>query len=294
MKRIIYILLAFVAVTKLSAQDKEEEVKPDGWSHKGSIGLNLTQTSLSNWSAGGDNIIGGNAYLYGGLDYKKGPWLWQNNLALQYGMTSVESEGTKKSNDNIEIGTQLGYTTDNVWYYSAMASFQSQFAKGYRDADKLHYISRFMAPGYLNISAGMEYKPANKFYSVYLSPVAGRFTFVNDDYLSDMGAFGVKPGKKSRSQFGAYVKGKAEKEIMENVKLITDASFFTAYDSSFGNIDVEWNMLISMKINKYLNASVNTSLRYFDAVKSVNKDGTYGGPKVQFKEVIGVGVGVTF
>jgi hypothetical protein len=49
-----------------------------------------------------------------------------------------------------------------------------------------------------------------------------------------------------------------------------------------------------MKINKVLSASVNTTLKYDDDVKIVNEDGTTGGPKVQFKEMIGVGIAYNF
>jgi hypothetical protein len=294
MKRIIYSVFALVLCSQISAQTATDSTNTNGWKHSGSAGINLSQTSLTNWSAGGDNSIAGNAYLNGALNYKKDHWLWQNTLALEYGVTSTKANGMQKSTDKIEIGTQIGYTTDNIWYYSAMADFKSQFYKGYNYPNKEHYISKFMAPGYSNLSIGMEYKPADKWYSAYFSPVAGKFTFVNDDYLSDLGSFGVDPGKKFKAEFGAYLKAKAEKNIMENVKIITDANFFTAYNNSFGNIDVEWNMLISMKVNKYLNANISTTLKYDDDVKYIDESSNTHGARVQFKEIIGVGIGYNF
>ena len=175
-----------------------------------------------------------------------------------------------------------------------MADFKSQFYKGYNYPNKENYISKFMAPAYSNISIGMEYRPKDSFFSAYFSPAAGKLTFVNDDYLSDLGSFGVDPGDKFKAEFGAYAKGTLEKNIMENVKLMSDANFFTAYDDSFGNIDIEWNVLISMKINKYLNASINTTLKYDDDVKYINTQGEKKGPKVQFKEILGIGFGYNF
>lgn len=174
-----------------------------------------------------------------------------------------------------------------------MGDFKSQFYKGYNYPDKTNYISKFFAPAYSNLSLGLEYRP-NTIFSVYLSPVAGKFTFVQDDYLSDLGAFGVDPGDKFRAELGAYLKARAEKDVMENVKVISTVDFFTAYDSSFGNVDVNWDLLISLKINKFLSASVNTTLKYDDDVKNVRKDGTLEGPKVQFKEVVGLGLAYNF
>ncbi len=174
-----------------------------------------------------------------------------------------------------------------------MGDFKSQFYKGYNYPDKSIYISKFLAPAYSNVSLGLEYRP-NTSYSVYFSPVAGRFTFVEDDYLSSIGAFGVDKGDKFRAELGAYLKAKAQKKIMENVNVISSVDFFTAYDNSFGNIVVNWDLLISMKVNKFLSATVSTSLKYDDDVKIIRGDGTKGGPKVQFKETLGIGFAYNF
>lgn len=293
MKRIFLFTLLLMSITAISAQEADS-TKIGTWKHSGSTGLNLSQTSLSNWSGGGDDAFAGNLYLNGKLEHKKGNWAWINTLALEYGVTSTKAQGAQKSTDKMELATQLGYTTDNKWYYTAMADFKSQFYKGYNYPNKENYISKFMAPAYSNISIGMEYRPKDSFFSAYFSPAAGKLTFVNDDYLSDLGSFGVDPGDKFKAEFGAYAKGTLEKNIMENVKLMSDANFFTAYDDSFGNIDIEWNVLISMKINKYLNASINTTLKYDDDVKYINTQGEKKGPKVQFKEILGIGFGYNF
>ena len=41
---------------------------------------------MTNWSAGGENSIAGNAYLNGALTHKSGNWLWVTNLVLDYGL----------------------------------------------------------------------------------------------------------------------------------------------------------------------------------------------------------------
>ncbi len=65
---------------------------------------------------------------------------------------------------------------------------------------------------------------------------------------------------------------------MENVEVISTVDFFTAYDKSFGNIDINWDVMINMKINKFLSANINTTLKYDDDVKNVKSDGTTEGP----------------
>lgn len=162
------------------------------------------------------------------------------------------------------------------------ADLNTQFYKGYNYPDKSHYISKFFAPAYSNISLGMDFRPKSN-YSLYLSPIAGKLTFVEDDYLSNEGAFGVDPGDRFRAEIGAYIKAKAEQKIMENVNLITSVDFFTPYDKQFGNVDVNWDVLINMKINKYLSATLNTTLKYDNDVKTFNVKAKNTAPKFSSK-----------
>lgn len=294
MKHLVFIVFFLVLTGAYAQSNKDKDQLVDGkWTLNGVTGLNASQTAVSNWSAGGENAMAGVAYLNGTLARKSGNWLFSNALALEYGLTNTKSQGTQKTSDKIDFTTQLGYSTDNKWYYTIMGDLKTQFYKGYNYPNKEHYISNFFAPAYSNISIGLDYRP-NTIYSIYLSPLAGKLTFVEDDYLSSIGAFGVDPGDRFRAQLGAYLKGRFEKTVMENVKLISSADFFTPYDHSFGNIVVNWDLLLSMKINKFLSATVNTTLKYDDNVKIVNEDGTLGGPKVQFKEMIGVGLAYNF
>lgn len=291
-----YVFLTFVIVVLTNvtyAQTDNKGYEEGKWVLKGVTGLNLSQTAMSNWSAGGENALAGNAYLNGSLTRKTGNWLWVTSLAMDYGLTKNSSQGVRKNTDKIDLATQLGYTRDNIWFYTLVGSLNSQFAKGYNYPDKEHYISRFFAPAYSNIALGIEYRPKNN-YSVFFSPVSAKMTFVEDDYLSSLGAFGVDIGKHFKIEPGAYLKVKAELELMENVNMITVADFFTPYNSDFGNVDVNWDVLITLKVNKFLSATVNTTLKYDNDVPTFRKDGSRSGPKVQFKEVLGIGLAYNF
>lgn len=293
MKRLFLIALLGLSVIGVRAQDDKEELVDGKWNLKGVTGLNMSQTAVKNWSAGGENALAGNIYLNGSLTRKSGNWLWTNTLALDYGLTRTDSKGVQKVSDKIEFSTELGYKATEKWYYTVMGDLKTQFYKGYNYPDKSQYISKFFAPAYSNISAGMQYRPNNN-YMVYFSPVAGKLTFVEDDDLSRVGAFGVDPGDKFKAEFGAYLKARAEKTLMENVNVISTIDFFTAYDKTFGNVDINWDLMVSMKINKFLSATINTTLKYDDDVRSVDDDGNPRGPRVQFKEMLGIGVAYNF
>ena len=288
----VLVLVVFFCCGALAQADEQGYVE-GAWDLNGVTGINLSQTTLVNWSAGGENSMAGNIYLNGSLKHKTGDWLWVNTLVLEYGLSKVESQGNRKTNDNIDFSTQLGYSISDKWFFTGMGSFKTQFYNGYNYPDKDNYISKFMAPAYSNLSLGVEFRPKSN-YSLFASPASGKFTFVQDDYLSELGAFGVNPGDKFRAEFGAYFKARAEQSVMENVNLISTVDLFTAYNKTFGDVDINWDVMISMKINKYLSASLNTTLKYDNDIKTFDDEGNQRGAKIQFKEILGVGFAYSF
>jgi len=104
----------------------------------------------------------------------------------------------------------------------------------------------------------------------------------------------VDPGDKFRAEFGALTKLSYKKDVMENVNLQSVLDLFTNYTDNFGNVDVNWEVLIAMKVNNYLTANISTTLRYDDDVEYVNDKGVNEGPKIQFKEVVGIGLAYKF
>lgn len=292
-RNLLFVLFALMYVTA-SAQETQDT---SYWKKGGMASLSFSQTSLSNWSGGGDNAISTNAQLNLFANYAKAKNSWENTLGLEYGLLKQGDAGTRKSIDKIDFVTKYGHQASKKWYYSALLDFKTQFAKGYNyassdDADDVK-VSSFMAPAYILLSLGMDYKP-NEIFSAYISPVTGKMTVVNDESLSDAGAFGVDPGDKIRTEFGVFSKITLKKTIFENVDLKSTLDLFTAYSDSFGNIDVNWDVMINMKVNKFLTASINTTLVFDDDVDYVNKDGDNKGVKVQFKEILGIGLAYKF
>jgi len=154
----VLVLVVFFCCGALAQADEQGYVE-GAWDLNGVTGINLSQTTLVNWSAGGENSMAGNIYLNGSLKHKTGDWLWVNTLVLEYGLSKVESQGNRKTNDNIDFSTQLGYSISDKWFFTGMGSFKTQFYNGYNYPDKDNYISKFMAPAYSNLSLGVEFRP---------------------------------------------------------------------------------------------------------------------------------------
>lgn len=149
-----------------------------------------------------------------------------------------------------------------------------------------------MAPAYLLTGVGLTWTPV-KYFSATLSPAAWRGTFVLSDRLSEEGAFGVKPGKKLLSEFGANLKMEAKYEFMKNMTVYSRLDFYSDYLRKPQNVDVNWEVQINMQINKWFATTLTTNLVYDDDIKIIQKDGSKG-PRVQFKELLGVGVQFNF
>ena len=124
------------------------------------------------------------------------------------------------------MNSKLGVETNNEHLlYSTFVNFLTQFADGYKYPNTTDKISGLFAPAYLTLATGIDYKPSEMF-SLFVSPVSGKFTFVTDDELSAAGAFGVEAGKKSRAEMGAIVKTEFKTSVMKNVNLSTTLSLF--------------------------------------------------------------------
>ena len=278
-----------------------------GWKAGGVITANLAQTSLTNWSAGGQNSVSVNGLLSTFANYRKNKAAWDNSLDIGFGILKQgKSSDAMKTDDKIDFMSKYGQEAFKNFYYSALLNFKTQMAPGYKYPDMDNKISDFFSPAYLLIAIGMDYKP-NSYFSAFIAPLTVKTTFVTDQKLSDEGAFGVKPGEKSFSEIGGYIrvaflKNDFKGEFLKNVSFATKADFFSNYANNPQNIVVSWETLLTMKVNKFISANFTTHLMYDDKIKiPFDKDGSGTidpgeavGSKVQFKEILGVGFSYKF
>lgn len=290
MKKVVALILTSAfSLFAVAAQDKQ----PSKWKGEGTAAVNMTQVSLSNWAAGGDNSIAFDLHFNYTLDYKYKKSLWQNRLELSYGLNDTKSDGTRKINDKIYLSSNYGYNIGKNWYASMLMTFQSQFDKGYDYKITPHMsISKFLAPGYLTIGPGFSWTPKD-WFKLNLSPATLRITFVLDDDLSNAGAYGVDPGKNLLIQFGGDVMMEFNKEILKNMTLYSRLNLFSNYLDDPQNIVVHWDNKLNMKINKWFSANLEFNMIYDDNVKIESKKGRIG-PRLQVKETLGVGLQLSF
>jgi hypothetical protein len=302
---LLILLLSVFQITNAQVTDAEGTLKKqntdtiNGWKKGGVIGITLAQTSLTNWAAGGENSLAANGLVSLFANYKKGKSAWDNSLDIGYGKLKQGDASPKKTDDKIDFTSKYGQLAFKNVYYAALVNFKTQMDKGYNYPNDSVTISKFLAPAYLTAALGLDYKP-NAYFSAFVAPLTGKITIVNDKALSDSGAFGVDRGETTKSEFGGYIrlilsKNDFKNEFLKNVAFTTKVDLFSNYLKNPECIDVSWETQIAFKVNKYISVNFNTHLMYDDDIRfAVSENSTHKVPKVQFKEILGVGFSANF
>lgn len=301
MKKIFVLFTALLLCSTLS-QGQNDTL----WKTGGVFNVMFSQVSLSNWAAGGENSVALNGLANLFAYHKKGNTTWDTNLDLGFGLTQQGEESARKNDDRIELNSKFGYNAyHSKLFYTALFNFRSQFAPGYNypRTDSSNYISKFAAPAFTLLALGMDYKPTD-YFTLFISPFSARYVIVNDDSLSATGAFGVEPGQKVRSEVGAYLNTRILKEVVKNVTVMSKLDLFSNYKENPENIDVNWEILISMKINKFISASIgaqviyddNTAIPLFEEKNGVRtpvldmNQVQKTGPRTQIRQIFAIGL----
>lgn len=279
------------------------------WKKTNSLGLDINQGTFSNWNAGGFSSVSG--VIKGDFTRKleKGRTMWLNELKVRYGLNKQENLELRKTDDVLSINSSFGYKSSvkSNWYYSAKFTLNTQMANGYAYPNVDDPISRAFAPAYLFVGIGSEYFKNG--FKVYISPITLKSTLVLDETLANKGEFGLpggvftddgillKAGKKSKNELGFLITSEWNKMIMKNVNLKNNLTLYTDYLNNFGNVDVDWQLQLEMKVNSLLKATLGGHLIYDDDIKNkrdVNGTQITEGPRVQFKQLLSVGLVYNF
>lgn len=307
MKKIVY--LAFLLTPALlTAQDNsiktlrtesQRTIKktPDTtnkvWRKGGVYGINVSQGSLSNWAAGGDNFsLSVNSLLSLYAFYKKGKHSWDNTFDFNIGYVNTTSLGGRKNDDRFDFLSKYGQALNSKLNISVLANLRSQLFNGYTYPNNVKtYSSTFMAPGYLLTSVGLDYKP-KKNLSIFLSPATARWVIVRDTALANKGLYGVTPGKKSNLEFGAFATVNYMKEINKSVTFKSRLDLFSNYRHNPQNIDIFMSNILNAKISKVLAVSWSLDFIYDDDVRLFGKN--QRSAALQMKSLVGIGFLVKF
>ncbi len=267
-KLLLLLVLIVLCSLATNAQDNPDTTY---WKKDFQVGLSFNQASFSsNWTGGGVNSIGLNAMLNYKANYKRSIHSWDNEINLAYGVLKNADQGSRKSIDVLYLDSKYGRAISEKWNMFGSVNFLSQFADGFsydvefpngevRDS----LISKIFAPAFLTFAWGMEYHPT-KFFNLRLSPFAPRFTFVSDDRLSDLGAYGVDPGDKIRTELLAFqALANFEKKISDNLLFKWKYMLFLNYENlEFEQWDHRLDLLLSAQVSKHISVNLGGIMVY--------------------------------
>lgn len=324
----LVLLLLLVSPVKLYAGGKDGELeaiiihidsmkKYDStvfWKFEGRTRLNINTIVLSYWSDGGESSLTGAGSIDLSANYLKEKIKFENNFQSVLGVQVFQYSKTKKTEDKLNFSSILGLQFSEKWYYSFNTNFSTQYIQGFAYPNDSVVVSDFLAPGYLNMSLGIEYKPS-KYLSLYASPLAGKITFVQNQNLANEGKYGVTPalvdtlgnilvpGKTHKSEFGfsiiAKYKGKINKSIDLNTKLMLYNNYLDPEIANRWNVDVDWETWLDMAINKFLVANIYVRTIYDHNIKVpvfdvINGQRTKVGETVHLQTKQNFGMGLAF
>ncbi|MFT4856864.1 MAG: hypothetical protein ACI9UV_003253 [Algoriphagus sp.] len=284
---------------------RDEPVKEIFWKTGGNYNLNIQQVTLSNWAAGGASTFALNSGLSLFANYKKESKVWdtQLNVNLGFNRQGGREFQTRKTNDNFQFVSNYGRELSEFFYLSTQLDARTQLIAGQKysrppgsDLETRTKISDLLSPGYVQSSTGLNYRKtyADKSrISIILSPFTGRFTIVMDDSLSRVGAFGVEPGENVRAEAGVSIAASVNDiRLMENVTWKSDINLFSNYER-FGNMVVNFNSIIRMKVNKYISTRIETVIIYDEEVFVKQDDGS-SKQAIQLQNLINFGISLDF
>jgi hypothetical protein len=279
-RRFRLILFAFTLLASfLIAQTEESdtsEVKI-GWYNGLIAGLNLSQSHFDNWSRGGENSLAWQILIDGDFDYYQPMWNLDMLLKINYGRSKIGSQEDRKTNDELRFDAVYNYHVwDPVEPY-ASARFLSQMDDGFEYSDTSSTkISGAFDPAYLTLALGLGYK-YEELLKLNLGPAA-KYTYADEFaaiYTDDADTESIE---KQRWEGGFEFVAQLDWPITEDILFKSNLTTFT--DAERFSTDINFDNILTAKVNSWLNFNIQGQLIYDDDVL----------PRAQWREAIAIGL----
>lgn len=275
------------------------------WTYYSEVELAISQGKLANWANGGENSLSLLSNVRYFWNYNKNKTSWESWMHYRVGFMKNGDEDIRKNEDRFELNTKLGQRAFKHWYYTAQFNTLTQLFNSYeyRKNDKKEeerkLVANFMSPGYFTLSLGLDYKPNDNF-SLFISPIAGKWNFVRDTAKIDEKRYGVnEEGKRYRREAGARVDLRSKIDnVLGIMNIRNEFTAFMSYEEKDGYLNrdkddeerkkipltANWKLTLDFKINYFMRASIYTETIY---------DENYS-RKLQFRENLNLGVNFRF
>lgn len=277
------------------------DIKHRYWTYYSEVELTMSQGALKNWSNGGENSLSLISNLHYYWNYNRNKTSWENWMHYRFGFMKNGEEEMRKNEDRFELNSKVGQKAFMHWYYTAQFNMVTQLFNSYdyiKDEPR-KLVANFMSPGDFTLSLGLDYKPNDNF-SLVISPIAGKWTFVRDTLKIAPKRYGITEiGKRFKREAGAQVNLISKlNNLFKILNINNELKIFLSYEKKDKYITekesgetkkrlpltINWKMTIDFNINYFMSTSIYTETRYDESYSK----------KLQFKENLNLGVKFRF
>lgn len=272
-----------------------QQIEQRYWVPSFESSIQFSQSHVSdNWYKGGSSNL--NLYMrtYAAMTYLRGKIKWKNELEDKLSIYDMDKSdktagrGFRVADDQIRLRSNFGLKAISGWYYTLDAEARTQLLTTYK-GDTNEVQSSPLAPLTFNVGLGMRFDYTNKSKRVYqrkfvlamnLAPISYTYrSSIRRDI--DLARHGLTAEKLYYHRIGSTIKASMQWDINMNVSWVSKLYFNTSYT----NIEAEWENTLDMKIGRYLSTRINLQLRYDDAARPSSGWNKY----LQYNELLSFG-----
>jgi len=281
-------------------------IKPKLWKYRTETNLAFSQTGLFNWVKGGESSLTSLFDITGYADYEnKQKKLSSNNFVrLKLGFIASGDNPIRKNTDILETSTKINHKAFGKFDFSTIMLFKTQLLNGYNYPNDSVPVSKILNPAIMTLGLGFDYKP-NAQTSINFSPLSYKLTFVTDTANINQTKYGIPKDKKAMHEPGINFMISNTWKPNQTFAVTNRLQLFSNYIDKPQNIDIDWELTMTTKLNRFAELKLNTHLIFSDNIKTkvldkdknpvLNPDGTEKKTaRIQFKEMIGLSLAFVF
>jgi len=292
--RKLFVTLFCLTALNANAQPADTAKVKKPWTHNLVGGLNLTQVSFNDsWSQGGENALAYAMSLNGKSTDEQPKTNWTTSYKFAFGQTKLGSQGVRKTDDKIDMESNLIFKVGAYVNPYVAATLKTQFANGFDYAakdpktGKFVQVSKFLDPGYLTQSVGLGYQP--------IPQIKTRLgAALREVITSDFNAYADDPATKTvveRTKVEGGLESVTEVawQMQSNLLFTGKVELFDAF-KNFDIIIMRSDNTLAAKVSKYLTVNFNVQLlKEQNLPLAPRRSG-----KIQAKQTLAIGLSYAF
>jgi hypothetical protein len=249
-----------------------EEIQRKYWIPGFESSVQFSQNYISdNWNKGGTSNLNLQMRNYLSLLYQRERVSWLNELESKLGLyrTGEETNGDRYriNEDLLRLHSNYGIKFNKHWSYTLDGELRTQLFDIHSGDNKVLQSAPF-APLRTNLGLGLLYTYSKKSKQVYgrsfsvnfnIAPLSHNWRWSHRDDI-DLARHGLTKDKLSVHTFGSTMRGVMQWNINMDVSWTSRVYFNTSYK----NVEAEWENTLVMRISRYFSTRVNVQLRFDD------------------------------